>query len=155
MTAGRFGGGGANQGTGIRVSLSRRGDYAVRTMLALGRHAVSGAPELLPAARIAEQMGIPTGFLAHVLADLSRAGLVMGRAGRNGGYRLALPAVEIDLLRIVDAVEERSGLARCVLRGGPCDVDGRCAVHHAFAGATEALRAELRRTRLADLAAPH
>ena len=135
--------------SGLRVSLSLRGDYAVRTMLALGR-APDG--ELLSAARIAARMSIPSRFVAHVLADLSRAGLVVGRTGRAGGYRLARPAAEISLLRIVDAAQDQERQPRCVLRGGPCDARGRCAVHDAFAGATAALRAELAGTSLAELA---
>jgi Rrf2 family protein len=133
----------------MRVTLSLRGDYAVRTMIALGRH---DDASLLNAGRIAERMGIPVRFVAHVLSDLAAAGLVAGRAGRNGGYRLAKPAAAIDLLQIVDAAEDRGTLARCVLRGGPCDPDGRCAVHDAFSAATNALRSELARTSLADLA---
>lgn len=132
----------------MRVTLSLRGDYAVRTMLALGEHREDG---LLSAGRIAEQMQIPVRFVAHVLGDLGRAGLVSGRPGRRGGYRLTKPAREIDLLQIVDAAEDRGDAARCVLRGGPCDPSGRCSVHDAFAAATEALRRELAATRLSKL----
>jgi Rrf2 family protein len=98
-------------------------------------------------------MDIPTRFLAHVLTDLVRAGLVVGTPGRNGGYRLATPPAEIDLLRVVDAVEERGDPARCVLRGGPCRLDGTCAVHDVFFAATAAMRRELASASLADLAA--
>ena len=135
--------------SGLRVSLSLRGDYAVRTMLARGR-----APEgtLLSAARLAREMSIPGRFVAHVLTDLVRAGLVVGQPGRAGGYSLALPARAIDLLRIVDAAQEQSEPRRCVLRGGPCDVHGRCDVHDAFDSATQALRAQLAGTTLAELA---
>jgi Rrf2 family iron-sulfur cluster assembly transcriptional regulator len=132
----------------VRVVLSLRGDYAVRAMLAIATHAGEG---WLSAPRIAERMAIPVRFLPHVLSDLSHAGLVVGQPGRTGGYRLALLAEEIDLLRIVEAVEDASLPPRCVLRGGPCGGDGRCAVHDAFAGATDALRAELGRWNLADL----
>lgn len=130
------------------MTLSLRGDYAVRTMLALGEHRDDG---LLSAGRIAERMQIPVRFVAHVLGDLVRAGLVSGRPGRHGGYQLALPARQIDLLRIVDAAEDRGDVARCVLRGGPCDPSGRCAVHDAFAAANEALRSELAARRLSEL----
>ncbi len=75
----------------------------------------------------------------------------MSQAGRTGGYRLARPAREIDLLRIVEAVEDPEP-ARCVLRGGPYEHDGRCAVHDAFAGATRVHQAELSRSNLAELA---
>jgi Rrf2 family iron-sulfur cluster assembly transcriptional regulator len=128
--------------------LSRRGDYAVRAMLALAAHHGEG---WLSAPRIAERMAIPVRFLPHVLTDLVRAGLVVGQPGRAGGYRLAVLADRIDLLRIVDAVEDQGLGSRCVLRGGPCGVDGRCAVHDAFAGATDVLRVELARWNLAEL----
>jgi Rrf2 family protein len=89
--------------------------------------------------------------VAHVLTDLGRAHLVVGSPGRNGGYRLACPPEQIDLLRIVDAAEPAGSPARCVLRGIPCDPAGRCAVHDTFSGATAALRAELARTSLSGL----
>lgn len=144
----------------MRVSLSLRGDYAVRAMLALAEHQrgrdgrdSGAAPELLSAAAIAERMRIPPRFVAHVLADLVRAGLVIGSTGRRGGYRLAALAAEIDLLRVVDAAEPGESPARCVLRGIPCDPAGRCAAHDAFSAATAAVRLELARTSLASLVA--
>lgn len=141
----------------MRVTLSLRGDYAVRAMLALAEHERAAAglgdavPEPLSAGRIATRMRIPQRFVAHVLGDLVRGGLVVGSTGRKGGYRLARPAAAIDLLGIVDAAEPEDPSPRCVLRGIPCDPAGRCAAHDAFSGATAALRAELARTTLAGL----
>jgi Rrf2 family protein len=135
----------------MRVTLSLRGDYAVRAMLALARHERAPARDPLSAGRIATEMRIPQRFVAHVASDLVRAGLVVGSTGRRGGYRLARPPAEIDLLQIVDAAERQDTPPRCVLRGIPCDPAGRCAVHDAFSGATAALRAELARTSLASL----
>lgn len=143
----------------MRVTLTLRGDYAVRAMLALAQHEARARGDgaspamLLPAGRIATQMRIPRRFVAHVLGDLVRARLVVGSTGRRGGYRLAQPAAEIDLLRIVDAAEPAGDPPRCVLRGIPCDPEGRCAAHDAFSGATAALRAELSRTSLEGLVA--
>jgi Rrf2 family protein len=119
-------------------------------MLAL---AIIDGEHWVSARRIAQRMDIPVRFLPHVLTDLVRAGLVVGMPGRTGGYRLAHAAVEIDLLRIVDAVEERGAIPRCVLRGGACGLPGHCAVHDAFAAATAAMRSELSATTLAGLAA--
>ncbi len=133
----------------MRVVLSLRGDYAVRAMLALASHNGDG---WLSAPRIAERMSIPVRFLPHVLTDLSRAGLVIGHPGRTGGYRLANPATEINLLQIVEAVEGDGEPARCVLRGGPCGMDGRCAVHDSFAAATAVLQDTLRGSPLSELA---
>ncbi|HEX5589778.1 MAG TPA: Rrf2 family transcriptional regulator [Candidatus Limnocylindrales bacterium] len=134
----------------MRIELTRRGDYAVRAALAIAL-LEDGRP--VSARRIAERMDIPGRFLAHVLTDLVRAGIVAGTTGRNGGYRLAAPPAAIDLLRVVDAVEDRGDPPRCVLRGGPCRLDGTCAVHDAFFAATSAMRRELAAVSLADLVA--
>ena len=133
----------------MRLTLSLRADYAVRAMVSL---AAAGSPAPVSARALSDRMAIPVRVLPHVLSDLGKAGLVLGTTGRNGGYRLARAAAEIDLLSIVDAAEPRSGAAICVLRGGPCAPDGRCAVHDAFAAANEATRASLRATTLAQVA---
>ncbi len=135
----------------MRITLSRRGDYAVRAMLALAAHEALGSAGYLSARRVAERMRIPLAFSAHVLTDLVRAGLITAGAGRSGGYRLAAPAASISLLRVVDAAGGLDDPPRCVIRGSPCDAAGHCAVHETIDRTTTAARAELARTSLADL----
>lgn len=130
----------------MRLELSKRGDYAVRAMLALA----DGGGQLT-GGRIARQTGIPISFLPQVMGSLVHAGLVEGRQGRTGGYRLAKPASDISLLSIVEAAEGDSRRTTCILRGGPCGVDGTCRVHSAFFAAQEALLAELAGATLASL----
>ena len=134
----------------MRLELTKRGDYAVRAMLALAR-----APDgtLLSARRIAEAMDIPVRFLPQVLGDLSRAGLVVAAPGRTGGYRLARPAASVSLLDVIEAVEGDSRRRTCVLRGAPCGLDGYCDVHAAFYAGQEALLAALDGASLASLVA--
>jgi Rrf2 family iron-sulfur cluster assembly transcriptional regulator len=124
----------------MRLELTRRGDYAVRAMVALA-HAPNGPP--LSVRRIAESMAIPRQILPSVMRELVRAGLVVAVAGRAGGYRLARPATEINLLQVVEAIEGETRRITCVLRGGPCGRDGHCAVHDTFFAAQEAIRSEL------------
>ena len=133
----------------MRVSLGLRGDYAIRAMLVIAGAEDQGKP--MSVTEISRRVAIPVRFLPHVMADLARAGLVVGVPGRAGGYRLARPASEIRVLMIVDAVEPEPVTPRCVLRGGPCRVDGRCVVHDVFDAATRGMRAELTRDSLADL----
>ncbi len=135
----------------VRLELTKRGDYAVRAMLAL---ACGGGERMLSAPRIAEEMTIPPRFLPQVMGDLVRAGLVASEPGRTGGYRLARPAESISLLTIIEAVEGDSRRQTCVLRGGPCSEDGLCAVHAAFFAAEDALVSTLAAVTLADVAGP-
>ncbi len=133
----------------MRLELTKRGDYAVRAMLALTRGAGNG---LLSARRISGAMSIPVRFLPQVLADLQRAGLVEAAPGRAGGYRLARDPAGVTLLEVIEAVEGDSRRQSCVLRGGPCGHDGFCDVHAVFFEGQEALLGTLAGASLADLA---
>ena len=132
----------------MRLELTRRGDYAIRAMLALGRATDDGR---LSVRAIAGQMAIPVAFLPQVMRDLVAAGLIEGATGRTGGYRLARAAPRITVLEIVEAVEGDSRRSTCVLRGGPCSVDGHCDAHDVFFAAQAAMLDRLRSASLADL----
>ena len=132
----------------MQLELTRAGDYAIRVMLAL--HAAGGRQ--LSVRDLAATERIPVSFLPQVMAGLAVAGLVVGRTGRNGGYRLGRAPDAISVLDVIEAVEGDPRRTRCVLRGSPCRVDGVCAVHSVFAAAQEALLATLASTSLAALA---
>lgn len=132
----------------MRMELTRRGDYAVRAMLAL-----ADTPRGLVTGReLARRTGVPISFLPQVMGSLVHAGLVDGLQGRTGGYRLARPANAISLLAIVEAAEGDSRRTTCILRGGPCGADGTCRVHAAFFAGQEALLATLGAATLDGLA---
>jgi Rrf2 family protein len=135
----------------MRLELTRRGDYAVRAMLALAARQTGG---ITSARAIAEEMAIPVAFLPRVMADLVAAGLVQSTTGRAGGYALARPPGDIALLDVIEAVEGDSRRTSCVLRGGPCGRDGHCQVHDVFFAAQDALLDQLRGVTLAALASP-
>lgn len=133
----------------MKLELTKRGDYAVRAMIALART----DEDLRSVRSIAEEMRIPPRFLPQVMADLVRAGLVDAVQGRSGGYRLSAPAARISLLDVVEAAEGASRRETCVLRGGPCGRDGDCSVHAAFAAAEDAMITALSAVALSDVSA--
>ena len=134
----------------MRLELTRRGDYAIRAVIALGR---AGPDAVTAAPRLAALTGIPVRFVAQVMAEIVRAGIAEARVGRAGGYRLARDAADITLLEVVEAVEGDPRRRACVLRDAPCLRDGACDVHAVFAAAQDALLDELARATIADLAA--
>lgn len=134
----------------MRLQLTRRGDYAIRAMLALGQ-----APDStrLSVRHIAGSMDIPVAFLPQVMRDLVAAGLVEPTTGRSGGYLLSRRREDISVLEIIESVEGESRRISCVLRGGPCGRDGHCDAHDVFFGAQEAMLRRLADASLADLMA--
>jgi Rrf2 family protein len=134
-------------GPAMRLELSRRGDYAVRAMVALAR--LNSAQ--ITGATLAKTTGIPPAFVAQVMGGLVRAGLVAATRGRRGGYRLAQAPESVSLRTVVESVEGDSRRQTCVLRGGPCRRDGTCDVHDAFFRAQEALFDSLEGVSLRDV----
>jgi Rrf2 family transcriptional regulator, cysteine metabolism repressor len=87
---------------------STKAEYGVRLMVELGRRAGDrpvddAAPVAL--ATVAESESLPLSYLEHLVAKLRQAGLVSSVRGAHGGYRLALPADEIGMLDVVQALE--------------------------------------------------
>jgi Rrf2 family transcriptional regulator, iron-sulfur cluster assembly transcription factor len=132
----------------MQLSLRRKGDYAVRAMISVGRHDGTG---LRQARQISTEMHIPYKTLTLILAGLVAKGLLAAAHGPRGGYRLARDAVDISVLDIVVAAEGPATFDHCVLRDGPCDWEDTCPVHDTWARTQEALIRELASTSLADL----
>jgi len=84
------------------VLFSTKAEYGVRLMVALARRE-GGAPA--PLAALADSENLPLSYLEHLVAKLRAAGLVSSQRGAHGGYRLALPAAEIRMLEVVEALE--------------------------------------------------
>jgi len=69
------------------MTLSKRGDYVVRSAISLARAFEGRVPRKIR--EVVSEMGVPQTFASQILADLVRAGIASSRAGRNGGYWLA------------------------------------------------------------------
>jgi Rrf2 family protein len=81
--------------------LSQKTRYAIRAMQHLADHYGEGPVQL---ADIAAKQNIPPKFLTVILSELSRAGLVASLRGKDGGYWLGVPPVDVrygDLIRIM------------------------------------------------------
>jgi len=83
------------------MRLSTRGRYALRMMLDVARHDDDGTPVSLSS--VAERTGISHGYLEQLAPALRAGRLVRSVAGRHGGYRLAAPASEITIRKIIEA----------------------------------------------------
>jgi Rrf2 family protein len=130
------------------LRLTRRGEYAIRAMLALAQ---AGGRQL-SARSIGQRATVPASFLPQIMAGLARGGMVRAVRGRSGGYRLGRRPDEISLFDIVQLAEGPGRARRCVLRDRACSLHDGCLVHEAFASGEEALVRALRATRLSDVA---
>ena len=81
---------------------SRSAEYAIRSFVFLAR-----APDgkFTMARQIAEKERIPAHFLAKILQDLTRKGLLRSNKGPSGGFALRTPASQIRLLDLIEALD--------------------------------------------------
>lgn len=129
------------------VLFSRSSSHAIRAltylaMQPLGKH--TGTRE------ISEHEHIPCPYIPKVLMPLRRARLVRSFRGIGGGYDLAVPPEQINLLAIMQYIDGVP-LNDCVLEDHPCSSPNECALHPCWSAVRELLLGYLERTTLADL----
>lgn len=81
---------------------SRSTEYAIRALIPLAQ-VTDGSFTMVKT--LAEQESIPPHYLAKILQQLARKGLVRSNKGPMGGFQLSMPPERISLLDIVLALE--------------------------------------------------
>lgn len=90
---------------------SQTTEYALRAMAWLAL----SPDELVPTVTLAEKTQVPAHYLAKVLQQLSGAGLVSGRRGVRGGYKLSRSSSAITLMDVVRSVTTLERIKTCPL----------------------------------------
>jgi Rrf2 family protein len=130
------------------LSVSTRSKYGLRALL---RIASIGPDERISATSIASSEGIPAKYLESILASLSRAGLVSGMRGKEGGYRLSKDPRSMSLLEVIVALEGASIRYYCDEGGTQCAKAAKCVPHKFWEELEGALNAFLESKTLDDL----
>ncbi len=126
--------------------------YALRAMSQLAER----APRPATSAQLARRIGASTKFTEAILTRLAQHGLLDSQRGRTGGYRLAQPASEIDLWRVIAATYAWPPAPACSAYNRACDGCediAACPIRAAFEDADLALRHALASRTLDQLAA--
>ena len=95
------------------MKLSKRGEYALRSLINLGIAAKVGRP-LVPVAELAKAEDLPVKFLEQIMQQLREAGYVKSVRGKHGGYRLARPAARIAIGSVVRLIDGPLAPIGCV-----------------------------------------
>jgi len=83
---------------------------------------------------LTKNLNIPYHFLAKILQNLTRKGLLNSLKGPTGGFTLGMPAKDITLFHIVEAIDGVDFTRDCVLGFPECTGKNPCAVHDRWAG---------------------
>jgi len=127
---------------------SRSSEYAIRAFVNLAQ-----VPEgkYAMVKNIAEQEVIPAHFLAKILQQLARKGLLRSSKGPTGGFALRMPAGEIRLLDIVEALDGLAAYQKCASGLSDCNDEMPCSMHDSWVALRGRIMDYLGRNTIADL----
>ena len=136
------------------MKLSKRGEYALRSMINLGIAAKLGR-RLLQVTELARSEELPVKFLEQVMQQLREAGFVESVRGKHGGYRLAKPASRIRIGEIVRLIDGPLAPIGCVSQTAyvPCNCpdEAHCGLRMLMLDVRNAITSILDRYTLADV----
>jgi len=130
------------------MKLTLLSDYSLRALM----HLAVNKDDLVRISDIATRYDISKNHLMKVAHQLGQAGFIETVRGRSGGLRLARPASEINLGRVIRHMEQHSVLVECFPGGkGGCLITKECRLKSILAEAQTAFFEHLDGYTLADL----
>lgn len=132
--------------------LSQKTRYTIRALQHLADNWRKG-PVRLDA--IAEAQNIPRKFLTVILSEMVREGIVISHRGREGGYELALPPVDVRYGDIIRLTRGSLALVPCASRNAHehcnnCLPEAECRLRGLMLTLRDEMASMLDRVTLAD-----
>jgi Rrf2 family protein len=126
------------------------GRYAIRAMTFIASQDDTAQP--VAAADVAAAEEIPPFYMAKVLQDLGRAGILKSLRGRGGGFTMTRPADKIPVMEVLEAVEDTQRIRLdCVLGLDECNDTVSCPMHRTWKRFRESLLARVNDMTVKDL----
>lgn len=110
--------------------LSKTCEYAIRALIFIAQKSDLGIK--VGIREIAEGIASPEHFLAKILQDLCRQGLVLSAKGPNGGFYLDKSSKTITLADVVMAIDGDKIFRGCGLGLKNCSEKKPCPLHEEF-----------------------
>ncbi len=130
------------------LRMSRLTDYGI---LLLAHLAAGNAQR--NARELSEETGLPGPAVSKLLKRLAREGFLESQRGTKGGYALAMPAEQISVAAVIDALEGPIALTECSAHPGVCERESRCQVRAPWQRINLAVRRTLEHIHLSELVA--
>ncbi len=128
--------------------ISQTTEYALRAVVDLSYH----FGESRTTQQIAQATKVPAGYLAKVLKDLARHGIVRAQRGLGGGFSLDRDPKLMTVYDVMAAVDPPKRILACPL-GLPAHRHQLCPLHQRLDDAMAAAEQAFRTTSIADVTA--
>jgi len=125
---------------------SKTCEYAIRAMIYIAQKSQGG--NKVGIKEIAKGIDSPEHFIAKILQDLSRKGLVQSLKGPNGGFYLEGDDLKHTIADIVKEVDGDKIFSGCGLGLKQCSETHPCPIHHEFKKIRTGVQVMLEKARL-------
>ena len=133
----------------MSILFSRQCEYALQATTYL---ALKPPGQMTSIKELTKRLDIPYHFLGKILQDLTYKGLLSSQKGPTGGFALAMPASDITLYHIVDAIDGNDFTSKCVMGFPECSGKNPCAVHEKWGGLRDEIYSMLVSKNIAQMA---
>ena len=101
----------------------RKVEYSLMALKHIGAKA-SG--ELTTAKEVADAFHAPFEAMARSLQIMAQTGLLRSEQGKQGGYKLTRTLDQVTLLELIEMMEGKTAIAKCLSSGETCDIHNSC-----------------------------
>ena len=130
------------------MRLTQFSNYALRTLM----FANLNEGRLCQCQEVADAFGISKAHLIKCVHQLGQWGFLECKRGRNGGFRLALPAAEITVAQVIRKTEDTLDLVECFNKEtNSCPLIAQCKLSRALQRALNAFIEELNHLTIQDI----
>ncbi|GAB1352670.1 Rrf2 family transcriptional regulator [Erysipelotrichia bacterium] len=134
------------------MKMSTKGRYGLRIMLEL---ALNYGQKAVIADTIAQNQQISANYIHLLVKTLRDTGLINAARGPNGGYLLARPPADINVLQIVVALEGKIRVVDCAAGGEGCIRTPECVVREVWEKLNRSVEDTLKEITLEQLVLRH
>ncbi|WP_421807589.1 RrF2 family transcriptional regulator [Flagellimonas sp.] len=129
--------------------LSNSSKYAIKGVLYLALN--SDEDHKIMVRDIFEEVHVTEAYLAKLLQELSKKGVISSVRGPKGGFYLSEEDRKGTLMDIVRVIDGEKRVHSCVMGSRSCDVDNPCVLHKHVGDATSNFIKVLEQTTILDL----
>jgi len=104
-------------------------EYAIRALAFL---ALQGQGHFFSLKEIVSHNGLRSPFMAKVLQQLIKQGLVISQKGPGGGFAIGKKPKEITLMEIVKTIDGEPNFSRCGVGLAKCSDEMPCPLHNSW-----------------------
>lgn len=130
---------------------SKTAEYALRATFYIAQKGTKESK--LPITEIAKAIGSPAPFTAKILQVLAKDNAIVSSIrGPRGGFYMTQKAKKLPVIVILEAMNEKQTLTKCVLGMPQCSSERPCPMHHKYMEIKEQLIEMFESTTIGEVA---